>query len=108
MTSERRRSIAAALVLTWTASHAVNAQSGRPIVAHAPSNRLTDSLSRGSHASAAENERDVHIARARMLAAARHTDAAIAEYVRWTSTHPSDAEAPAVSGGRVMASDRLA
>jgi len=33
---------------------------------------------------------DVHIGRARMLAAARHTDAAIAAYVRWTSTHPKD------------------
>ena len=41
----------------------------------------------------APNERDVHIDRARMLAATRHTDAAIATYVRWTSTHSTDAEA---------------
>jgi hypothetical protein len=41
----------------------------------------------------APNERDVHLGRARMLAAARHTDAAIAIYLRWTLTHSKDAEA---------------
>jgi len=170
MTSDCKRSIAAALVLTCTARHTVSAQqpqSSGPVVARAPSNRLADSLYAAGDASAAArqyravlsaepnntralymlakmledspreaaslleryttlipndpwgfialgtargragdvpgalkafaaaerlapNEGDVHIGRARMLAAARHTDAAIAAYVRWTSTHPKD------------------
>jgi tetratricopeptide (TPR) repeat protein len=173
MTYDRQRSIAAAVVLTCAAMHAVNAQqpqSTRPVVARLPSNRLADSLYTAGDASAAEhqyravlstepnntralymlaqllvrspreavsllerytalvpvdawgfialgtargragdvsgaldafdaagrlapNERDVHVDRARMLAAARHTDAAITTYSRWTSTHSTDAEA---------------
>ena len=166
MTYDRRRSIAAAVVLTCSASYAVNAQSGRPAASRTPSSRVADSVS-AAEASAAEHqyraalsaepnntramymlarllidspreavsllerytalvptdawgfialgtargragdvsgalkafdaaeqlapsEGDVHIGRARMLAAARHTDAAIAAYVRWTSTHPKD------------------
>src|SRR5262245_54003222 len=169
MTYDRKRSLAAALVLTCTARHAASAQKAQstgPVVARAPSNRFADSLYAAGDASAAEQqyravlstepnntralymlaqlrmasrreaasllerytalvpsdawgfialgtargragnisgaldafdaaerlaptERDVYIARARMLAAARHTDAAIASYARWTSTHSS-------------------
>lgn len=38
-------------------------------------------------------ERDVHVGRARLLARARRTERAIAEYERWTATHAADAEA---------------
>jgi Flp pilus assembly protein TadD len=173
MTPGRRRSLAAAFVLTCTARHAVDAQqpqSSGAVVARATSTRLADSLYAAGDAPAAEElyravlsaeanntralymlaqllmgsprdavsllerytalvpgdawgfialgtargragnvsgaleaftaaervapkERDVHIGRARMLAAARHTDAAIAIYLRWTLTHPKDAAA---------------
>ena len=171
--SDSKRSIAAALVLTCTVRHAVNAQQpqrNEPVVARVPSSRLADSLYAAGNTPAAEHqyravlsaepnnaralymlgqmrtgspreavslleryttlvpgdawgfialgnargragnvsdalkafetaerlapkERDVHIGRARMLAAARHTDDAIAAYVRWTSTHSTDDEA---------------
>ncbi|HEY7378139.1 MAG TPA: tetratricopeptide repeat protein [Steroidobacteraceae bacterium] len=163
MTADRKRTIAAAIVLMCTARHVVDAQKSQST----GSNRLADSLYAAGDASAAArqyravlstepnnaralymlakmlvdspreavsllerytalvptdawgfialgtargrtgdvpgalkafdaaerlapNEGDVHIGRARMLAAARHTDAAIAAYVRWTSTHSKD------------------
>jgi cytochrome c-type biogenesis protein CcmH/NrfG len=166
MTSDRKRTIAAAIVLTCTARHVVDAQKAQS----GGLNRLADSLYAAGDASAAARqyravlstepnnaralymlaqmligapreavsllerytalvpadawgfvalgtargragnvsgaldafhaaerlapkERDVHIARARMLATARRTDAAIKAYSQWTSTHATDAEA---------------
>ena len=169
MTYDRKRSIAAAVVLSCTTSSAVTAQRGGPVVTRPPSNRVADSLYAAGDASAAAhqyrsllstepnntralymlaqilmgsreaaallerytalvpadawgfialgtargragnvsgaldafdtaerlapNERDVYIDRARMLAATRHTDAAIATYARWISKHSTDAQA---------------